>query len=43
MSGDVCVEVQAYAKFIGRENKANMRGDGGGGVSGLSKSYRKGE
>ena len=37
------VEVQAYAKFIGRENKSNMRGDGGGGGSGLSKSYRKGE
>ena len=37
------VEVQAYAKFIGRENKANMRGDGGGGGSGFGKIYRKRE
>ena len=33
---------QAYAKFIGRENKVNMRGDGGGGGAGLGISYRKG-
>ena len=37
------VKVQADAKFIGKENKANMRGDVGGGGAGLGKSYKKGE
>ena len=37
------VEVQALAKFIGSENESNMSGDVGGGVSGVGKSYRKGE